>query len=86
MTQVKVFKFRVTNYGYSEDVSSYKYMDSRNKYPISSTTEIESLVNKFCEHHNVVDIKVIAVDVHYHNNGYDNTIELYYTIIYTKGE
>ena len=47
---------------------------------------IETIINDFIKDKKVIDIKINNIDVHYHNNGYDNRIQLVYTVIYGEKE
>lgn len=50
---------------------------------ISSNADIDKKLNKELEKiENVKDIKIDYIATHQHNNGYDDTIEARYTIIY----
>jgi len=49
-----------------------------------SAERIEEIVNEFSLDKEIIDIRINNVDVNYHNNGYSNTIELWYTIMYKE--
>ena len=83
--KIKVFKFEVAN------ASSSPFADDRNsswfskkQARLSTPSAIEKTINKFTATVKVEDIKVSTVNVHYHNNGRGNTIELWYTILYSE--
>ena len=84
MVQIKVLKFPVTNFAYGmvgrDERDIRRFADANAK--LATPEHIQKTVNDFCKEHNVRDIQVTSVDVDYHNNGYHNMIELYYTIIY----
>lgn len=71
MIKVKVIKCNVSTPGVERDgLSDY---------------QVSALINKFCEKHDVVDIKVSTVVQKRHNNGGFDGVELWYTILYQKG-
>lgn len=85
--RIKVFRFIVSNassQAFESDKEEKWYMDKQKA--LSSTREIEDTINRFAEKHDVTDIKVNEVNVHYHNNGRGNTIHLIYTVIYNETE
>jgi hypothetical protein len=81
--KIKVFKFQVSNaaYGQSGSCESYRWYQNLKDKTVS-TEYVERIINEFCSDKEVVDIKINNVDTNYHNNGYSNTIELWYTIMY----
>ena len=83
--KIKVFKFRVSNAAsepFSEDIGKDWY--AKRKGELVSETEIASKVNRFIQGKRVINILVNNVDVHYHNNGRGNTVDLVYTIMYEE--
>lgn len=81
--QIKVFKFQVSNAAYGQSGSCESYTWYKNlKGQEVSPEQIETTINTFCQGKEIVDIKINNVDTNYHNNGYSNTIELWYTIMY----
>lgn len=53
----------------------------------SGTSVLEREINEFLKANpeiTILDIKMQNVDVHYHNNGGDNTIEIWCMIIYEE--
>ena len=81
--KTKILKFEICNAAsvpFDDDVSKPWYMKYKSR--IKSPTYIEDQINDFCSDKKVIDIRTNTVDVHYHNNGRSNTIELWVTIIY----
>lgn len=82
---IKTFEFEVSNTAsfilrddeytewYKEDITKLKYPE-----------DIDDCINAWIKEKNPIieDIKIVPVDVHYHNNARGNTIHLFYTIIY----
>jgi hypothetical protein len=81
--KIKVFKFKVSNYGYMES-AEYKSKLGKEYRDINDELVIEGTVNNFIKDKKVIDIKTNNVEVSYHNNGHANLVELYYTIIYEE--
>lgn len=82
---IKVFRFRVsnaTNKCFTEDKEKDWY--KRTIGDLVSEEQIEKRVNNFIKDKENVSISVTPVDVHYHNNGRSNTIDLIYTITYER--
>ena len=80
---VTVFKYEVANassHAFSEDADTSWYKKARIR--LTTPEEIEEEISDFCRNKDIVDIKVNTVDVHHHNNGRGNTVELWYTILY----
>lgn len=81
--RVKVFRFKVSNWtssAFESDKEKSNYYDSLKE--LVSEHDIEESVNSFITDKEVVSITVTPVDVHYHNNGRGNDIDLVYTILY----
>lgn len=81
--KIKVFKFQVSNaaYGQSGSCESYTWYQNLKGQEVSPE-QIETTINTFCQGKEIIDIKINNVDINYHNNGYSNNIELWYTIMY----
>ena len=83
--KIKVFKFQVSNAAYEQSGSCEEYGWYKKLKDTEATTEcVERTINEFCSDKEVVDIKINNVDINYHNNGYSNKIELWYTIMYKE--
>jgi len=85
--KIKVFKFKVVSTYYLQkprrnESESDKVKREKALEELSTELDIEDSVNAFIQGKKVIDIKTNTVDAKYHNNGYSNTIELYYTIMY----
>lgn len=81
--KIKILKFEVSNAASSPfDEDKNKPWFSNCIKRLKTPSEIQTEINKFCADKEVVDIKTNTVDVHYHNNGRGNTIELWVTITY----
>ena len=80
VTKVKVFKFMLSDSGYL--IKDWKYSEPK----VDPVYTIENVINNFICDKEVVSISVNNVDVHYHNNGASNKIQLVYTIIYKESE
>ena len=80
VTKVKIFKFMLSDSGYLQ--KNWRYSDPE----VDSVSTIEKIINNFICGKEVVSISVNNVDVHYHNNGGSNKIELVYTIVYKERE
>lgn len=81
--KIKVFKFEVCNYSShpcSGDEKTSWYHEGLNS--LADPDDIAYTLNRFCADKEIIDIKINAVDVHYHNNARDNTVELWYTVMY----
>ena len=72
ITKIKVLKFRMSDYTNMADQENER----------NGILEIEKIINDFIWGKDIIDIKVNAIDVNYHNNGRNNTIDLIYTILY----
>lgn len=90
MAKIKVFKFEVSNFVYGttkeeflKDGKSEGYYD---KYfnTLVTPEQIEDTVNSFLEGKELISLNINTIDVHYPNNGYENTVELVYTITYNE--
>lgn len=82
---IKTFEFEVSNTAsfplkgddqyswYNEDIANLRHPD-----------DIDDCINAWIEekHPIIEDIKIVPVEVHYHNNARGNTVRLFYTIIY----
>jgi len=79
--KIKVFKFKVSNFGYLDKSNDQNKLDKEYR-EINDELVIEDTVNEFIQDKKVIDIKTNTVDVQYHNNGHANYIEMCYTIIY----
>lgn len=84
---IKTFKFTVSNAAssaFTEDKEKPWY--SKCMGELTTPEQIDKRINKYINttipDREVVDIKITPVDIHYHNNGRGNTIELVYTILY----
>jgi hypothetical protein len=75
---IKVFRFRVSN---SQSLEMKK-KEMSEMYRVQSEEEIENVLNQFLSDKKLISLQVNNVDVNYHNNGYANTIDLIYTIVY----
>lgn len=81
--KIKVFRFKVSNWSssaFEDDKKHSDYKQAQNE--LVSEAQIEYVVNGFIKNKQNVSIMVTPVDVHYHNNGRGNDIELVYTIMY----
>lgn len=84
---IKTFKFTISNAAsaaFSEDKNKdwYDKRVAELATPEHIDKEINKFLNKSIPDREVVDIKITTVDVHYHNNGRGNTVDLVYTIMY----
>ena len=91
MAKIKVFKFEVSNFIYGTTKEEYLkdsfnteeyYNEYFNK--LATPEQIEDTVNSFLEDKELINLNVNTVDIHYPNNGYENTVELVYTITYNE--
>ena len=91
MMKIKLFRFEVNN------ASCHLFEDDKKdcwanrlvkeeQEQLVSEEMIETIINDFIKDKKVIDIKINNIDVHYHNNGYDNRIQLVYTVIYGEKE
>jgi hypothetical protein len=83
MTKVKVMRFRVSNWttvAFDDDKTKANYIEAARE--VMSEAEVTARVNAFIKDKQVVNIITNTVDVHYHNNGRSNTVDLIYTIVY----
>ena len=85
MTKVKVFNFEVSNsaYGASEDDLKSAWC-KKNQKKLVSYKAIEDTLNEFLADKTLISMNVNNVDIHYHNNGRNNLIQLVYTIVYSE--
>ena len=84
---IKTFRFTISNaasVAFSEDKEKdwYAKRVAELVTPEKIDKEINKFLNKSIPDREVVDVKITSVDVHYHNNGRSNTIDLIYTIMY----
>lgn len=81
--KIQLFRFRVSNaasQAFDSDRSE-KWFTNRLR-ELDDEEYIEDTVNDFIKNKKNVQIIVTPVDVHYHNNGRGNTIDLVYTIMF----
>jgi len=97
MKKIKSFEFMINTFvGSSERKDNYeesinyrnKYLSEHNskkdaKY-LWSPIEIDNEINKFISNKDLIDIKTDVYTSHRHNNGYDDTVVIKYTIIYNE--
>ncbi len=89
MRKVKIFKATVSNWttaGGSLTGNRSKYFQEAAKQ-VLTPQQIEEAINHWadCGGYEIVDIKVMTVEIQHHNNGATNTVELWYTILYEQG-
>jgi len=82
---IKTFEFEVSNaarYYLNGDTSTAWFKTDLSR--LTNTEGIDEIINTWIEENHPVieDIKIVPVDVNFHNNGRGNTIHLFYTIIY----
>lgn len=83
---IKTFEFEVSNAASSpigdDDKSTAWY--NRKIAMLKHPEDIDNCINSWIKknHPFIEDIKIVPVDVDYHNNGRGNKIHLFYTIIY----
>jgi hypothetical protein len=85
MDKVKVFRFRVSNWttlSFDEDKKKLAHTEAQKE--LVSEDQIVEIINNFIADKQVKDIIITTIDVHYHNNGRSNTIDLMYTILYRE--
>lgn len=83
--KIKVFKFKISNWTsvcFDEDKRTPDYKAKQAE--LATEEQIEQTINDFIKDKQNVSITVTPVDVHYHNNGRSNDIELVYTIMYQQ--
>lgn len=75
MLKVKTFRFVG---------SECEYANGKFKCLKDDVKDIDTVINNFLSKHvkELVDIKIVAVENRYHNNGGYNNVDLIYTIIY----
>ena len=87
MTKVAIFRFKVSNWTSSameKDMSTLAFKNAQRK--LVSEEKIENTLNYFMEDKEIISVDVKTIDVHYHNNGRANEIDLIYTILYKNSE
>lgn len=85
MDKVKVFRFRVSNWttlSFDKDKKMLAHTEAQKE--LVSEEQIEEIINNFIVDKQVKDIIVNTVDVHFHNNGRSNSIDLVYTVLYRE--
>ena len=90
--KIKTFKFLMSNMARRDtikiengdpDAKLNGYEINANKYqPVATAKEIDDTINKFIKKIDVVNILINDFSVSHHNNGYGDTIERTYTIMY----
>ena len=81
--KVQLFRFRVSNAASAafDSDRSEKWFTAKLR-ELDDEEYIEDTINDFIKNKKNVQITVTPVDVHYHNNGRGNTIDLIYTIMF----
>ena len=89
MTQIKTFRFRVSNassMAFSDDEQKPWYREAQAE--LVTERDIDNKVNKYIHQYlddkEIVNIIVTPVVVHRHNNGRSDTVDLIYTIVYKE--
>ena len=82
---IKTFEFEVSNatrHYLDGDVNTAWFQADASK--LVDTEDIDHYINTWIEENHPVieDIKIVPVDIYYHNNCRGNTIHLFYTIMY----
>lgn len=72
--RVKIFEYDATDFGWEND--------GRGNPDFYRSENAEKTLNKFCETHNVIDIKVNTYISHRHNNGGVDLVKIIYTVLY----
>ena len=81
--RIKVFRFKVSNWSssaFEDDKKNLNYKQAQSE--LVTEEQIEKTINGFIKDKKNVSITVTPVDVHYHNNGRGNDIDLIYTVMY----
>lgn len=85
--KIKTFQFAISNYA-GNHLHKRVITDSRDnidkRYPYDTEKEIDKKVNRWIEKRNAIvrDLKVTTYTIHRHNNSYDDTVIMVYTIMY----
>lgn len=84
MAKIKVFKFEVSNWSsaaFTDQIGTQKHKNAQAR--LATEEKIESTIDDYIADKEVISINANTVDLHYHNNGRGNTIQLIYTILYS---
>lgn len=89
MLKIKTFQFAVSNYAGNAlhnscgDEWSRKAKADKN-HPYNTEKQIDKKVNRWIEKNNAIvkDLKVTTYTIDRHNNGYDDTVIMVYTLTY----
>ena len=80
--KIKTFRFRTWNC--ANNSTSDADWAIRGRKEVISLEEVDNIVNEFMSNHSVVDVKVNQSIPDFSNNGYGNSIDTTYTILYNE--
>lgn len=91
MIKIKTFQFLVSNSGgnalYRDGNADFRARQDEH-YPVDDEKSIDKKINAWIEkaQADVTDIKVSNYTVHRHNNGFEDSVVLVYTILYREAK
>lgn len=86
--KIKTFQFALSNYAgnhlHSQFRSPSDRIDVDKRHPYDTEKQIDKRVNRWIEKRNAIvrDLKTTTYTIDRHNNGYDDTVIMVYTIMY----
>lgn len=75
--RIKIFEYELTGYGWKKD----GYDGNTN---FNSKSLVENKINKFCEDHDVLEIKVNTYTANRLNNAGVDLVKILFTVVYME--